>query len=280
MQPIANSDLRCVAEFLHLNHAGEISADRWLEGLEAPWAPEGPNRGFMLVTEEGVVGVHLAYYSVQEIRGRRERFCNLGTWCVLVEHRTHSLRLLRALLAQDEFTFTDLTPSPDVAALDRRLGFQPLDTAAALVPCLPLPHLRRRAGITSDRARIERKLAGRDLSIYRDHTGAAGAVHIVIEVDGGYCYVVARRGRWRKLPVATVLYASDRGLLREQAGLFARHLLVRHRVVAYLAEQRVTGAAPTLSARLHRHQPRFFRSERLRGDDIGYLYSELACLSW
>ena len=58
------------------------------------------------------------------IDGRVERFCNLGAWCVLPEHRFHALRLLKALLAQDGYHFTDLSPSGNVVGLNERLGFR------------------------------------------------------------------------------------------------------------------------------------------------------------
>ena len=79
----------------------------------------------MLLDADGaIVGAHLAFYSEREIDGRAERFCNLGAFCVREEHRFHSLRLLKALLAQDGYHFTDLSPSGNVVELNRRLKFE------------------------------------------------------------------------------------------------------------------------------------------------------------
>jgi hypothetical protein len=280
LSPITDTDLRRVADFLHRDMEPTVAGERWEAAIRIPWRVDAPNHGFMLLEGEEVVGVYLAYYSVQEVDGRRESFCNLGTWCVALQHRMHSLRLLRALLAQDGFHFTDFSPSEDVVALDAKLGFERLDGAAALVPSLPLPRLVGRVKISSDPARIEALLEGRDLTIYRDHAAAAGARHVAIEAGDRYCYVVLRKSRWKRLPVATLLYASDPGLLREQAGPLARHLFAHHRVIAYVGEDGVVGSPPRLSLRLRRHQPRMFRGQRLRQADIGYLYSELVCLSW
>ena len=69
------------------------------------------NTGFMLLGDGAVGGVDLASYSERTISGRRERFCNLGAWCVLPEFRFHALRLLKALLAQDGYHFIDLSPA-------------------------------------------------------------------------------------------------------------------------------------------------------------------------
>ena len=42
--------------------------------------------------------------------GRVERFCNLGSWCVLPDYRSRSISLLNALLAQEGYNFTILSP--------------------------------------------------------------------------------------------------------------------------------------------------------------------------
>ena len=75
--------------------------------MSASWKTEAPNYGFVLRDGRRVVGAYLAFYSERTIGGRTERFCNLASWSVLPEFRLHSVRLLRALLAQDGYHFTD-----------------------------------------------------------------------------------------------------------------------------------------------------------------------------
>ena len=247
-----------------------------------PWRVDAPNAGFMLLDADGaIVGAHLAFYSEREIDGRRERFCNLGAFCVREEHRFHSLRLLKALLAQDGYTFTDLSPSGNVVELNRRLKFRPLDTAAALVPNLPWPSRPRRDVITSDPAVIERTLTGEQLALYHDHKDAAAGRHIVLIRGGEWCYVIVRKDRRKGVPVfASVLHASDPELLRRMARPFARHLLLRHGALATLAEERVVGRPPRLSVALRSPRQKMFRSRDLEPAQIDYLYSELVCVSW
>jgi len=99
--PIADSDVRSVAEFLHTHLNSRVTTEAWVRSLDVPWRVEAPNHGFMLLDDDTIVGAYLAFYSERTIDGRRERFCNLGAWCVLPSHRFHSIRLLKALLAQD-----------------------------------------------------------------------------------------------------------------------------------------------------------------------------------
>ena len=85
-------------------------------------------------------GTLLALHSERLVEGRVERFCNMGSWCVLPDYRSRSILLLESLLAQDGYHFTVL--SPDVGPQENPLAwhrFRFLDTSAALIPNLPWP---------------------------------------------------------------------------------------------------------------------------------------------
>jgi hypothetical protein len=280
-RPISEADVPAVAEFMHAHLNERVPASAWTRALDLPWAVERPNAGFMLLQDGRVVGAHLAYYSQRTIDGRPERFCNLGAWCVLEEHRFQALRLLKALLAQDGYHFTDLSPSGNVVGLNERLGFEYLDTETALVPNLPWPSRPGRDTISSDPALIERTLSGPELEIYRDHVGAAAARHVLLMRGDEHCHVMFRKDRRKGVPLfATVLYASNPELLRRMAGPFARHLLLRHGVAAHLLERAVIGHRPRLAFGVSAPRRKMFKSPALTAAQIDYLYSELVCLSW
>ena len=123
---------------------------------------------------------------------------------MLPQYRLHSLKLLKALLDQEGYDFTDLSPASNVFALNERMGFQALDTQAALVPNLPWPSWPRRARISSDPGALESTLAGDDLRLYRDHAGAGGVEHFALVAGSRFCYAILRRERRKGLPVMTI----------------------------------------------------------------------------
>ncbi|MGH3580624.1 MAG: hypothetical protein ACRDUB_03500, partial [Mycobacterium sp.] len=89
LTPITDGDVAAVAEFLHANHNDSVP---WAQSCAAvPWKGEAPNRGFMLRDDHRVVGTLLALYSERLMEGRVERFCNMGSWCVLPDYRSRSL---------------------------------------------------------------------------------------------------------------------------------------------------------------------------------------------
>src|SRR5688572_6398843 len=241
--PITDADVHAVAEFLHRELNERVSADAWARSMRVPWSVDAPNHGFMLVDDTGaVVGAYLAFYSERTIAGQPERFCNLGAWCVLPEHRFYSMRLLKALLAQEGYHFTDLSPSGNVVSINTRLKFEFLDTTTFLVPNLPWPSVPGACRISTDRGVIERTLSGTELEIYRDHAATGAARHVVLRSGDEWCYVVFRKDRRKGLPLfASLLHVSNPDLFRRCARPFTRHLLVRHGIPATLLEQRVAG---------------------------------------
>ena len=279
LAPITREDIRDVASFLHATLNSRISAADWASAMVPTWSSPAPNHGFLLRSGDDVVGAGLAFYSERVVDGEPRPVCNLGAWSVVEEHRAHGLRLLRALLGQRGYDFTDLSPSGNVVALNERLKFQHLDTTTALVPNVPRP--ARGVRLVTDPADIERVLDGDDLRIFLDHRDAAAARHLVLQADGRQCYVIVRKDRRRGIPLfATVLHASDPDLLPRVGARLYTHLLVRHGAVATLAELRVVGRRPRFSRLLASPRPKMFRSQVLAPQDIDYLYSELTCVAW
>jgi hypothetical protein len=279
--PIRSADVPAVAEFLHAHLNARISAAGWQAAMRVPWRVDAPNYGFLLTENDGIVGVHLAFYAERTVAGRAERFCNLGAWCVLPAHRVHGIRLLRALLAQDGYHFTDLSPSGTVRDINERLNFTSLDTATALVPNVPLYRPAGRATLSSRPADLAARLTGQELRVYLDHRHAAAAQHLLLSRGGEHCYLMFRKVRRRNLPVfAAILHASNPRLLHACLGQVRARLLLRHGALATLAELRTIERKPRLSVLLPAPRPKMYRSPSLAPGHIDDLYSELACVPW
>lgn len=277
LSPIMDDDVAGVAAFLHANLNDRVP---WEQACSTvPWKVDAPNYGFMLWDGRRVVGALLALYSERLVNGRVERFCNMGSWCVLPEFRSRSMSLLQALLAQEDYHFTVLTADVQPQEILAWWGFRYLDTAAVLIPNLPWPTVPGLTTITSDPAVIERTLTGTELALYIDHAQALAAHHLVLTRGSRHCYVMYRRSRYKDQPVAMLLHVSNPDLLRHAVAPLTRHLLVRHRLLATLAELRTIGRKPPLALSLT-NWPKMFRSASLEPGQIDDLYSELVCVPW
>ncbi len=277
LSPITDADIAAVADFLHANYDDRIPWGR--SRLTGPWKVEAPNHGFVLRDGQRIVGAHLAFYSERRVAGRVERFCDLGTWYVVPEFRFHSIRLIKALLAQDGYNFTALTPSDKVVSIHTRLGFRSLDTSAVLIPNLPGPGRPGRTTISTDPDVIGSILAGTELELYHDHAEALAAHHIVLIRGPDSCYVMYRETRFKGVPLAVILHVSNPELFHRAILPLTRHLLVRHRLLVTQAELRIIGYRPSLSFKIP-PRPKMYRSASLEPGQIDDLYSELVCIPW
>ena len=277
LSPITDADVAAVADFLHLNYKDWIPWAR--SRLAGPWKVEAPNHGFVLRDGQRIVGAFTAFYSERLVAGRMERFCDLGTWYVLPEFRFYSIRLIKALLAQDGYHFTAPTPSHKVVSILTRLGFHPLDTSAALIPNLLWPTPPGRTTISADPDVIENTLAGTELELYHDHAKALAARHLVLLRGPDSCYVMYRETRIKAVPLAVIVHVSNPRMFHRAILPLTRHLLVRRRLLVTLAELRVIGSRPPLSFKVT-SWPKMYRSASLEPDQIDDLYSESLCVPW
>jgi hypothetical protein len=281
LEPIEVTDAPQVGRFLHEQLNQRVPADSWTRAMLAARNRASPNLGFLLKEDGRIVGSALAFYSERTTEQGLERFCNLGAWCVDDEHRSQGLRLVRAILSQPGFHFTDFSPSGNVVALNERLGFKHLDTTTALVPNIHFGRSEDRVRVISSLPKIGAALSAGDRNVFLDLKEAAAAKHLLLRVGPESCYVIVRKDRRRGLPVfASILYVSDPEVLRRSGGALFRHLLVRHGALATLAELRVTRWQPPLSRLLSRPRPKMFKSPTLDPDTIDYLYSELTWVAW
>ena len=282
-RPIDSVDAQAIAIFLHRELNPAVTAEAWTALLRPPWGDLGPNHGFQLVTGDGtVVGVYAAVYSRRDVDGVVAEVCNLAAFCVLEPYRPHSFRLIRALLAQPGFVFTDLSPSGNVIAMNQRLGFTRLDSSTRLV--INLPSVKGRGlTITADPVELGRVLTGQDARVYHDHRDAPAVEHLLVRRGERHGYVMFRRYRRKgvRLFAGPLFIGGDRSVV-EGAWRSIRSHWLRRGLPFTLAEHRVLGFRRGLGLGLELAEPRvkMFRGHGIRADQVDDLYSELTLVAW
>ena len=125
---MGRADIKALLPFLDYGFGHPWPPIRWLRLFNYPGVERAPNLGFVLESGGRVVGFLGAIYHERFIESRVERFCNLTSWYVQPEFRSHSLALLTALLRQPDYNFVNFTPSDVVSSVMTRFGFHELDT--------------------------------------------------------------------------------------------------------------------------------------------------------
>lgn len=278
VRPATEAELEAICEFLATHMDPSIPRERFRRLFTYPWMKAKPDLGFVLVDDGRLVGYISTIYADRVIRGRRERFCNLSSWCVLPGCRNHSLRLLSAAHRDQDQTFTNLTARPVVRRVMAALRYQVLDTyklfTVPLAQAASLLHFPR-PRLSVDPAEIARSLNPSDLALLRDHEKTACG-HLLLEVGGRYCYVVWNRRVKHSVPFSEILYVSDAGLLRRHFERVKLRILWRDRTLLLAIDGRLLGRRPWLV--LPYKRVTMFQSRRLQREDIDNLYSELVLL--
>ncbi|GAA1999664.1 hypothetical protein GCM10009739_07020 [Microbacterium ulmi] len=265
------SDIDAIAEYLVATGDSLRSPQQWKDALR--WASDSspPNLGFQLRRDDGIVaGVFLATYG--DTRDGHT-VCHLGSWHVQEPYRLQSLLLFRALLAQDVDVFTDYSPFPQVRPINRRFGFDDMDTRALSIWNLRPPALRRGVRIITDPERIAATLRGRDARVFRDHQGIPGIAQLVV-VDGAKTSHIVHRASPGRLSRARLLHVSDIPVFRASLSRVLWHVLLRHRSLFTVAELRTIGG-PVPWARAAPSVPRQFKSAHVPESELDELYSPL-----
>ena len=125
----------------------EIPRERWRRIFDYRWPRSEDHVGYALFDAEVPVGFVGLIFADLEIDGRIEKLCNVTTWTVRESHRAKALSLVMPIRKLRGYTITNLTNTPQVHEIFKRLGFQELETHTRILhPVPPGPASMRRAG--------------------------------------------------------------------------------------------------------------------------------------
>jgi hypothetical protein len=279
LHPIRDEDLPEFCRFLTENLSNERSPEAWAQAFRQNWCPDKPNNGFLIRHDGRIVGGIGAIYAERNVHGRREKFCNITSWCVLDAFRTQSGRLAMAVVSQPGYHFTDLTPTEVVSKTLQFFKFKRMDERHVVWPNLPWP-VARLAGfrVIVDPDRIGELLAPDDAKAYRDHSHLPWLHHLAVGRSGKWSHVVWRRTRLKEVSGAMILAVSDPDFFLRCRLALGSHLLLRHGLPYTRVEARLLPRVPQPSFVLAGYRNKVFRSDTLTERDISNLYSELVAL--
>lgn len=259
------------AGFLSENLDRTICPARWESALRVSWDEARPNYGFLMRDEDRIVGGIGAIYAIRRVSGRHEKFCNITSWCVLDRYRRHSMRLALALVGQDGYHYTDFSPTSVVGGVLRFLKFRPIDERQTVVPNLPMVTARNR--VITRPEEIGARLAGDFLKAYQDHLVFPWLRHLLVGEDDRWCHVIYKRRRYKGLPSAHILHASDWALLSDCLSPLSAHMLVRGMVTTHIETRHLTRHFQLSHVRSG-FNAKLFLSLTLEAGQIDSLYSE------
>lgn len=256
-----------------------LSAEEWKKIFAERWRSPEDFCGYMLSSDGEVKGYLGLLFSRRPFDGRVEKFCNMTSWCVSEEWRAQSLSMLLAALKLKEYTFTNFTASPAVAAILSRLGFKEFEVHQQVL--FPVPSFRGRGcTLEFDPEKIRGHLDENDRVILDDHR-EFDCLHLLLRSGADYSYVILKK-TWRKhLPFAKVQYLSRVENFVECVEGSMASICLRLRVLGLMIDERYLKGHRFRAAVRYPHQRKAYFKSGSDGFDVTQLdtlYSEVVVL--
>ena len=240
------------------------------------WGMDHPHVGFLLEAHGETVGYLGTLFSLREINGRKETFCNLCTWIVKEEYRSEGLPLLFQVLRMKDVTVTNFTGNR-VASILMKFDFKVLDHALKIL--IPLPVFGDGCELLFDYSRIAPLLdtpARRVFEDHRDFKYSFAALRAGDEISL-ICFKKVKR---KRLPFLEVHYLSGREVFLKHVRHALLSLCIRTGSVGLMLGEHFLGeAALPFSFTIPQRQMRLFRSKTVSAAEMDTMYSELQVLN-
>ena len=257
-------------------HEPRPSKEEFRQLFVPRWGSDESHIGFILEENGEAVGYLGTLFSLREINGRVEKFCNLYTWIIQEEYRTEGLPLLFQVLRMKDVTITNFTGNR-VASILTKFGFKPMD--ATLKILLPLPTPNDGCELIFDPTRITTLLDSHDRRVFDDHRGFKYPFAL-LKAEDGSSLLSFKKTKRKYLPVLELHYLSGRNI-------FFKHI---HHVLPALCRQTrslglmvgdhfLKSTSIPFSMTIPQRQLRMFRSTTVSIEEMDTMYSELQVLN-
>jgi hypothetical protein len=239
------------------------------------WESDESHVGFILEENGEAVGYLGTLFSLREINGRVEKFCNLCTWIVKEEYRSEGLPLLFQVLRMKGVTVTNFTGNR-VADILRKFDFKVLDKTLKIL--LPIPAFGDGCRLIFDPTEFTSLLSPHDLRMYEDHR-EFNLPFVLLKTSEGVSLLSFKKVKRKRLPVLEVHYLSGREFFIQHIRHVLPELCLRTRAVGLMVgDHFLENANFPFSISIPQRQLRLFRSRTVSIEEMDTMYSELQVL--
>jgi len=282
IEKVTTEDFERVYPQLQKFNSAEVSKEDWRKLFVKYWESPEDFCGYMLVKDGEVKGFLGLIFSRRILDGEVHKFCNMTSWIVDADARSHSIFLLLETLKLKGYTFTNFSASDTVGAVLSKLGFKGFEVNQWVLPPLPNLFLQGR-GYTCqlDLGKIRLELNENDRIIFDDHKNL-GCEHVLLkERAGGYAYVILRKTQRRNIPLAKVQYVSNGEHFAKAFEKFIVKICLRIKALGVMGDDRYLGNYKLRKSIRYPHPRKAYfkpNPETLDVNRIDTLYSELVVL--
>jgi len=257
-------------------HEPRPSKEEFRQLFVPRWGSDESYVGFILEENGEAVGYLGTLFSIREINGRMEKFCNLYTWIIKEEYRTEGLPLLFQALRMKDVTVTNFTGNR-VASILIKFGFKPIDTTLKIL--LPLPTLSDGCELIFESARIAPLLDAHNRRVLDDHRGFKYPF-VLLKTSDGISLLSFKKAKRKYLPVLELHYLSGHAVFLKHIRHVLPTLCLRTRALGLMVGDHFLSLIPfPFALTIPQRQIRLFRSTTVSVEEMDTMYSELQVLN-
>ena len=275
LRGILDEDLDDVYRFVSKNFDPGVKLETWRLAFDRSWMHEKPNNGFMLVADKTIVGVFCALYSQRQTRKGIQNICNTSAWFVMDAYRSHSLKLMAAMLDQKGFLFTSLSATPNVHELHRSFGFQTYITTLVAIPnLLKLTYASKKLEILVDPKSMGKHLDSDVKQISIDHMGIPTVQQIVFRAADEALLVIFDIRRVRGVPATNIFYLSNPDMFYQNRYEICSYFLLHNHTLFTRIHRCSMSKVPAFSLEIKRNINLFYNGDIAELSFPEFIYSE------
>jgi GNAT superfamily N-acetyltransferase len=271
------TDVEPVCEMLHTYMNPEFSPEHWSRLFVRDWCIVEPELGLVVEDAGTIVGFHGHICSRRCIRDTWERFVNFSSWYLRKDYRGQGLGtgMVKTALSNPDATYTVFSLSPKRIELFKTLGMEPLDTTRLL---FKKREPRTLVCVDDDLESVRWKVECEHSRVLQDNEPYNIKPYLV-STNCNQCLIILNEAvKKNGITYHDVLYRSNPAFFAAHVQDMANAILPDGNHVLATDRRLLPGPRPLESKEETIVSPRFYRSDRVRPDQIDLLYSELQLL--
>jgi len=251
-----------------------LSKDDWFKLFENHWDIEEFSPGIVLEVGKKIVGYIGTIYSKQIIEGQPQLFCNLTTWIVQDEYRSHSIMMILSLVRNKNVVLTSFSSNNVTYEVYKKLGFKDGNNNKRIV--YPMPSFRsKKYQLVTDVELIRTTINVDAQAVFNDHR-LFGNAYILITFGNEQCLLMGVN-RNKHL---NIYYASNRKFLQKHISGFRGKLMSLFNAKKMLInESLLAGCKVFLSRKVSWGNPYQYKTSNKYCVDPMPVYSEMFLLN-
>ena len=287
VRPAEIEDFDKVYPLLKEINSKRLTRDDWFHLFQNHWVIEEFSPGIVLEAGDEIVGYIGTIYSKQMLAGQPCLFCNLTSWIVQDEYRSHSIMMIFPILRNKKFRDRNLIltsfSSNDVTYnVYKKLGFKDGNVSKRIVYPFPFfnkfsfsKEVSKEYQIIIDSKKIDENINSETKALFDDHK-SFGNIYTLIKYQGKQCLLMGvKRNKLFKL-----YYVSDKLFFQTHLKYFRTALMKMLQANKMRVDEQLLNDAPLfLSRKVTRGNPYQYKSKMDILNTLSPEYSEIFLLN-